>query len=363
MERKAKTKKTPTALAFVIMLALALSLPAYVTPNNSAAPHADGDENKKYIDGADVMSSSNSETATGVATSSYAPDHGGAPTDGKDGTVGANGKTASGDGDAGDSQEESKNVQYTTIHMSDADIYEGSLILINNDHEYSVPELSHFVTIADYKTESYRIAGNDQLLAPSIMEPLNNMMDDFYAEKGSNSVTISSAFRDYAKQQEIMNDYIKRLGTTEAKKWASVPGYSEHHSGLAFDLGVYSGGEVNALTNSGIYKWFSQYSYLYGFVLRYPDNKTGITGITHEPWHYRYVGEPHAFIMFLYDWCLEEYIDAIARYTREDPLCIGYQGSRYEVYYTTDTEIDVPAGCEFDISGNNIDGFIVTIKN
>ena len=252
---------------------------------------------------------------------------------------------------------------YITISMSDFDVGKGSLVLINSDNRYDIPDAGELSVVANVKTPSYRVDGNDLRLSPSIIEPLNSMMDAFCAETGVDAVAISSAYRDYSRQQEIMNEYVAVVGSAEATKWAAYPGYSEHHSGLAFDFGVYSSGEYVAFSGTGIYRWFSQTSWKYGFILRYPNGKTDKTGIAYEPWHFRYVGEPHAYIIYINDWCLEEYIEMIASHGPDDPYVIEYMGFVYEVYTARDEVIRIPAGCDYEISGNNIDGYIVTVKH
>ena len=251
---------------------------------------------------------------------------------------------------------------YITVHMDDYSVFQGSLVLINHDHSYEIPNKNDFVNLAREKTESYKVFGEDMLLSAKVIAPLNNMMDAFCAETGRDNITVRSAFRDYAKQQEIVNEYIALVGMNEATRWAALPGHSEHHAGLAVDLGVYADGEVGVFINTGVNSWFVQNSWKYGFILRFPTDKSDITKTAYEPWHYRYVGVPHAYIMHLNDQCFEEYIESIAEFTWAEPLNVEYEDDLYSIYFTRSVDIDIPFDCEFEISGNNIDGFIVTIK-
>lgn len=82
------------------------------------------------------------------------------------------------------------------------------------------------------------------------------------------------------------------------------PGMSEHQTGLAVDINSQSGEDSSVL-----YRWLQDYSCNYGFVLRYPEDKIEITGISYEPWHYRYVGIDAAKVMKDKDICLEEYVE------------------------------------------------------
>jgi len=249
-----------------------------------------------------------------------------------------------------------------SIHMDDSDIYHGSLILVNQDHRYEIPETEDFIAVSGVKTPSYKVADTEMVLSSSIIEPLNEMMDAFYAETGNDMVTIRSAFRSYELQQNTFNEYVLLVGRIEATRWASLPGYSEHHTGLAFDFGIDADGEVKSFTNVGANTWFVRNSWRYGFILRFPSDKTSITKTAYEPWHFRYVGKPHSYIIFINNWCFEEYIEVLMGYSRDEPYTATYEDSYYEIYYTQDTEIDIPPDREIDISGNNIDGYIVTMK-
>ena len=248
------------------------------------------------------------------------------------------------------------------IRMSPLDIQRGNLLLINHEHSTNLPDERSFVRIANEKTLSYRVTVDDLLLAEAAIAPLNDMMDSFFAETGRNTVAVISAYRDFARQEEILREYIALVGSVEALRWAARPGHSEHHTGLAVDLGMYSNGVLRTFLGTGVYSWFERNSHEYGFILRYPAEKSEITKTAYEPWHYRYIGLPHAQIVHSNGWCLEEYIEILMSHTRSEPFVEVYDDGEYEIYYTADMEIFIPYDSEFDISGNNIDGFIVTIK-
>lgn len=99
----------------------------------------------------------------------------------------------------------------------------------------------------------------------------------------------------------------------EARRWVAPPGTSEHHTGLALDIVTPSHQVLNhafANTDAGI--WMAAHSWEYGFVIRYPEDKQDITGITYEPWHVRYVGKEHAAAMHESGECLEEYLSRLS---------------------------------------------------
>ena len=251
--------------------------------------------------------------------------------------------------------------KYVTLHLDAADISRGNLILVNYENSFDIPEDGDNVNIKSVKSASYRVSDETMLLSASIIEPLNSMMDAFYEESGRDAVTIRSAYRDYNLQQYIYNEYTRLVGPGAAAKWASLPGHSEHHTGMAFDLGIFSDGELRVFTNTGVYSWFLKNSWQYGFIQRYPDGKTEITKTVDEPWHFRYVGEPHAYIMLQNGWCFEEYIAMLRQNTQDDPFVYEYNGVTYTIFSTTSADITVPANCVCAVSGDNIDGFIVTL--
>ncbi|MCL2151962.1 MAG: M15 family metallopeptidase [Oscillospiraceae bacterium] len=263
---------------------------------------------------------------------------------------------------AGPELEPPDEARFATIQMDVADIYRGNLILVNNDNGCELPDESELVDIAEFKTQSYRVSGSSLLLLKSVIEPLNNMMDAFYDETGCADVAIISAYRDYDRQQKILDEYVATLGREEAKKRVSLPGHSEHNSGIAVDFGVFVDGEIKTFFQTGANGWLFVNSYRYGFIPRYPEEKTEITKIAHEPWHFRYVGTPHAYFIYNSGMCLEEYIDFIRGFRRDEPYRASYDGEDYEVYFTRDTRITLPDGQDAQIAGNNVDGFIVTIK-
>ena len=129
---------------------------------------------------------------------------------------------------------------------------------------------------------------------------------------------LCSAYRTQETQQSLYNNKVQRLmnsgmGEEEAKveaaKAVAIPGTSEHQLGLAVDI---VDANMQDLTdeqeNTETQKWLMANSWRYGFIHRYPNDKTDITGIIYEPWHYRYVGKAAAQDIFNRDITLEEYV-------------------------------------------------------
>ena len=99
----------------------------------------------------------------------------------------------------------------------------------------------------------------------------------------------------------------------EAEVWVALPGASEHQLGLAADI------NADGIRSAGyeVYDWLEENSCQYGFIRRYPEEKTEITGVENEPWHYRYVGVEAATDMKNTGLCLEEYLEAMEESERE----------------------------------------------
>ena len=133
---------------------------------------------------------------------------------------------------------------------------------------------------------------------------------------------VASAFRTHADQVYLYNNKIQRLinegySEEEAKKLAgtvvAVPGTSEHELGLAFDLVDNNYRNLDEeQENTAVQKWLMENSWKYGFILRYPGDKSEATGIIYEPWHYRYLGKDLAKAVYESGLCLEEYLDSIS---------------------------------------------------
>lgn len=121
-----------------------------------------------------------------------------------------------------------------------------------------------------------------------------------------------SGFRSYEYQTDLYNRYVARDGKAAADRYSARPGYSEHQSGLAFDIGEESRKDLWLTEQFGetpAGKWLMENAHNYGFILRYPKGKEHITGFMYESWHYRYVGVEHAKAIHQAGITLEEYLN------------------------------------------------------
>ena len=133
-----------------------------------------------------------------------------------------------------------------------------------------------------------------------------------YLESINIKIGITSAYRTISYQEKLYNELIEEKGLEYTKTHVAVPSFSEHHTGLAIDIGVFISGkytdEVNEKTLS-IYEEIHKHLYKFGFILRYPKEKEKITGYSYEPWHIRYVGNIPAKIIYDNNLTLEEYLN------------------------------------------------------
>ncbi|MEK5480659.1 MULTISPECIES: M15 family metallopeptidase [unclassified Viridibacillus] len=121
-----------------------------------------------------------------------------------------------------------------------------------------------------------------------------------------------STYRSYDRQVELYANYVNRDGKEAADTYSARPGYSEHQTGLAFDIGEVGSEQFFAdegfgKTEAG--KWLAKNAHKYGFIMRYPKGKENVTGYMHESWHFRYVGKDIAKDIYNNKSTLEEYLE------------------------------------------------------
>lgn len=255
---------------------------------------------------------------------------------------------------------------YENVSVSNEDVHAGDLILVNTDTAYVEENPTEIVSIYDHKTDNYHVSGTETSLRQPALDALNQMLDAFYVATGHQDMIVISGYRT-TQQQELYDADLAETGEQTSTRVA-LPGHSEHESGYALDFSLYTDGVQYDYDGTGEYAWINENCAHYGYVLRYAEDKQETTGIQAEPWHYRYVGQPHATYMMENNVCLEEYLTLLKNYTADEPLSItNWDGEIYQVYYvaadtsTDSTYVMVPPDAKYTISGNNSDGFIVTV--
>lgn len=123
------------------------------------------------------------------------------------------------------------------------------------------------------------------------------------------TLKVVSAYRSYERQMQIYNNNVRTRGKDKTNKVSAMPGSSEHQTGLAIDVSADSVGCTieESFARSAEGKWLKKNCHKYGFIIRYPKNKSKITGYSYEPWHIRYVGKNLAKYLKKNKLTLEEY--------------------------------------------------------
>jgi D-alanyl-D-alanine carboxypeptidase len=230
-------------------------------------------------------------------------------------------------------------------------IYQGNLLLINSKYPVRQESVKSDIVNLSIHNESvmgYGLLDKNIYLSKEIAQKFSEMVND--AEKeGVNHFLIDSGYRTFSEQ--------KRLYEEMGPSYALPAGYSEHNSGLSLDVGS----SLTKMDRAPEGAWLKENAWKYGFILRYPKDKTDVTGIQYEPWHIRYVGFPHSAIMKEKNFALEEYINFLKE---QKSITTTIDNQVYKIFYypiSKDTTIPVPANGQYEISGNNMDGVIVTV--
>ena len=218
--------------------------------------------------------------------------------------------------------------EYDYYFHEDGTMAVGPTVIDGNQH-YFTPKGIHVIlvnpwnTLPPYLETDLVFIGNWQYVDKSCLDALNQMLADCTA--AGYYPYICSSFRTWEEQEYLMDNKIQRLMKEEhlsreeaekvAKESVAVPGTSEHQLGLAVDIvadGYYVLDYTQAKTQTQA--WLMEHCWEYGFILRYPENTTEITGIIYEPWHYRYVGTEVSLELRDLGITLEEYLDAVFAY-------------------------------------------------
>ena len=252
------------------------------------------------------------------------------------------------------------------ISLTESMIHTGDLILVNSSYAYDFEaneSTIDLVNIRDAQSFYYQVEKTEYEVAGRMLPSLDQMISACDAAMGTSETGIVSAYRSYDYQQNVWNTTAEQSGEDYARAYVATPGYSEHHTGLAVDIGIfYSDGSQGSFSESQNAVWMDEHSSEYGFIRRYAEDKVSITGISNEKWHFRYVGLPHAVYMKQNNLCLEEYLEYLRNQTNsENPLTISTSAGNYSVWYTTETSIPKPTG-DYMVSGDNIAGYIITVR-
>lgn len=242
--------------------------------------------------------------------------------------------------------------------LSKEQIYSGNLLLVNAGFSLKNTEVDDLVPVD--------LRFPDILLKREAADALQHALKKISA---GDSIVSVSGYRSVAEQIVIWNDSLKENGELFTRKFVALPNHSEHQTGLAIDLGL-NKETIDFICPDfpyeGICDMFRKIAPEYGFIQRYTKDKEKITGISHEPWHFRYVGCPHAQIIVQNEFSLEEYIEFIKAYQKNNKIVFEQNNKMAaEVYFMPadmdGIELSISDDIKYQISGNNVDGFIITV--
>ncbi|CQR47062.1 D-alanyl-D-alanine carboxypeptidase [Paraliobacillus sp. PM-2] len=163
----------------------------------------------------------------------------------------------------------------------------------------TVPDVPHYSAEGHPKRQLQKVAAD--------------ALEKLFAEAKNQGIGLVavSGYRSYERQEQIYQNNVATNGKEHADKYSAKPGTSEHQTGLAMD--VASATETTATlleqsfsrTDAG--SWLAEHAHDFGFIIRYPEGKSNITGYNYEPWHVRYVGKDVAMTIYQKKITLEEY--------------------------------------------------------
>lgn len=176
-----------------------------------------------------------------------------------------------------------------------------NIVLVNKN--YKLPD--DYVP-NDLELISNFYANENKYLKKEAKEAFEKLSSD--AGKLGYRIIATSTYRNYNYQDRLYNEYVKEKGRDYADKCSARAGHSEHQTGLAVDV-MGSNNDYDEFEKAIEFDWMKNNAHKYGFILRYPEDKTKITGFKYEPWHYRYVGKQVAKVIYEEKITLEEYYD------------------------------------------------------
>ncbi|MDD4565343.1 MAG: M15 family metallopeptidase [Eubacteriales bacterium] len=237
-------------------------------------------------------------------------------------------------------------------------VHAGNLILVNGQYPYCSENVEGSL-VPVHSDSSVLLERRAAVLLSKIMSSI----------EGWEQISAVSGWRSREEQQKIYDQSLRDNGAAFTEQFVARPDHSEHQTGLAIDLEL-GKPEIDFIRPdfpySGICQTFREKAAAYGFIERYPKGKEAITGIAHEPWHFRYVGAPHAAIMTELELTLEEYYAFLKQYPHGEKRFLHRTGNQtIEISYIkavagTDIEFEIENDIPYSGSGNNADGFVLT---
>ncbi len=255
-----------------------------------------------------------------------------------------------------------------TVTKKPEDLSKGTLVLVGEKTPYASSLTKDLKIIKTQGTGVLSVSEFMHQVTEDTLWAFESMVVALQKETlTTKSLLVRSAFRD----EQYFKDLIEKNKDHPEFK-TETPGASEHHTGLAMDVkfwdgtGSYTVGLDSVASES---LWLKRNAHRFGIIERYTKDKADLTGKDAESDHFRYVGIAHASYMYQKNLCFEEYLEEIKAYGPDNRLVVtDDNGYSWSVYYiaanmTGETTLVLPKGVVYEISGNNKDGFIVSVKS
>ncbi len=235
-----------------------------------------------------------------------------------------------------------------------SDTKTGTLLLVNKStdgFDFSLNPESKLVSISENIAKAdgapiYALRNENMKAHPEALKALNKMMTDFYTQDAdaAKKLTVRTAYRSLADQQALSSSV--------------KGGYSDFHTGMLFELCVEQ--TAVSISTDSSFAWIYENAANYGFIERYPEAKSSITGVSDFDNAFRYVGEAHAKYISANKLSLEEYVELIKSNGANPTDIGGYKVKRIEIPHGETIEVSIPSRAT--LSGDNVGGIIITYK-
>lgn len=188
-------------------------------------------------------------------------------------------------------------------------------ILVNKEHLLSSDYVPENLVITDNNENNfhdYKDPNFKPMISADIL-PYFEAMQKAAEALGLRKIIVDSGYRPYEYQQVIFDKSVAEKGLEETLRLVSLPGSSEHQTGLAIDIAYMDNGVYIEKTSDEDpeIKWLKENAHKFGFILRYPEGKEDVTNIQYERWHYRFVGVEMATILYAEGITLDEYYERV----------------------------------------------------
>lgn len=242
-----------------------------------------------------------------------------------------------------------KNVGFTNEDFLSDRLSQGLLAVADASNPPVPDKPEKMVNLSETHNDFYTVEGDNIMLYDEAVEALNQLMAEYNRVTELDDFVVYGTTNTYASSDSVCPRY-----------------FAERSNGYTVDLALLGVGSYISFDGLDEEGWIVENCAKYGFIVRYPEGKSAVTGESYCPWHLRYVGRLHASVMAEKKMCLEEYVDFLKDYSVDSPYTHTVGGIPYVVYsvkaeYET-TPVKVPISGIYDWSGDNRGTYIISYK-